>query len=124
MGKLPNGFSYYVNGNEDVVPPNRLLLRLVVKAGWGLDEDDHRGEAHFVEHLAFAGTEHFGKGNIDDLIRNLGMTLGPDANAETGPDTTTYTLRVATDAPDTLATALAFLRGVAGDVEFDPTSHS
>ena len=40
-------------------PARRAELRLVVKAGSVLEDDDQQGLAHFVEHMQFEGTRHF-----------------------------------------------------------------
>src|SRR5690349_9673524 len=45
VGTLPNGLKYYVRRNPK--PPQRVELRLVVKAGSVLEDDDQRGLAHF-----------------------------------------------------------------------------
>src|SRR5690349_9628313 len=50
-GTYPNGLRYYVRANAE--PKNRAELRLVVNAGSILEDDDQRGVAHFVEHMAF-----------------------------------------------------------------------
>ena len=50
-GTLPNGLRYYVRANGK--PARRAELRLVVKAGSVLEDDDQQGLAHFVEHLEF-----------------------------------------------------------------------
>src|SRR5512136_856174 len=57
IGRLENGLRYYVRRNPR--PANRAELRLVINAGSVLEEDDQRGLAHFVEHMAFNGTTHF-----------------------------------------------------------------
>src|SRR5918999_3310131 len=62
VGTLPNGLRYYVRENR--LPQARAELRLVVKAGSVLEDDDQRGLAHFVEHMAFNGTLHFPKQEI------------------------------------------------------------
>ena len=54
VGTLPNGLRYYVRPNAK--PARRAELRLVVKAGSVLEDDDQRGLAHFVEHMQFEGT--------------------------------------------------------------------
>ena len=58
-GKLENGLTYYIRHNTK--PEHRVELRLVVRAGSVLEDDDQQGLAHFVEHMAFNGTEHFQK---------------------------------------------------------------
>jgi zinc protease len=57
VGTLPNGLRYYVRPNAK--PPKRAELRLVVKAGSVLEDDDQRGLAHFVEHMEFEGRAIF-----------------------------------------------------------------
>src|SRR5687768_16981688 len=59
MGKFANGMRYYIRANKK--PEKRAELRLVVKAGSILEDDDQQGLAHFVEHMAFNGTKHFPK---------------------------------------------------------------
>src|SRR5258708_25212315 len=57
VGTLPNGLRYYIRANKQ--PQARAELRLVVNAGSVLEDEDQRGLAHFVEHMAFNGTLHF-----------------------------------------------------------------
>src|SRR5580765_1000295 len=57
VGTLPNGLRYYVRANGK--PSHRAELRLVVKAGSALEDDDQQGLAHFVEHMEFEGARHF-----------------------------------------------------------------
>ena len=91
-GKLSNGFSYYVIRNAD--PSDRLSLRLLVKTGAVQEDDDQGGAAHFVEHLAFAGTQNFKRNDINSFIRSLGINWGADVNAESRLDSTQYRLAV------------------------------
>src|SRR5215217_4876535 len=92
VGALPNGLRFYVCPNGR--PARQAELRLVVKAGSVLEDDDQRGLAHFVEHMLFEGTEHFPKQGVIDFLTSLGLSIGPDANAATSFDDTQYTLRV------------------------------
>src|SRR5438552_1879483 len=62
IGTLPNGLRYYVRANA--TPEKRVELRLVVKVGSILEDDDQRGLAHVVEHMAFDGTRRFPGGAI------------------------------------------------------------
>jgi zinc protease len=118
VGALPNGLRFYVRPNAK--PARQAELRLVVKAGSVLEDDDQRGLAHFVEHMQFEGTRHFPGQGITDFLSALGLSLGADANAATGFDETQYTLRVPTDVPDVLDRALTVLEDWAGAATFDP----
>jgi zinc protease len=117
VGTLPNGLRYYVRANAK--PAHRAELRLVVKAGSVLEDDDQQGLAHFVEHMEFEGTRHFPKQGLVDFLSSLGLGIGPDANAETSYDDTQYTLRVPSDQPGVLDRALLVLEDWAHAATFD-----
>jgi len=120
VGTLPNGLRYYVRANAK--PPHRAELRLVVKAGSVLEDDDQQGLAHFVEHMEFEGTRHFPGQSITGFLSSLGLAIGPDANAATGFDDTQYTLRVPTDVPGVLDRALLVLEDWANAATFDQSA--
>ncbi len=117
-GTLSNGLSYYIRRNEE--PRSRAHLSLVVKAGSVLEEEEQRGLAHFVEHMAFNGTEHFAKQEIIAYLESIGSTFGADLNAQTGYDTTRYFLEIPTDDPEILETAFEILSDWAYAVAFSP----
>ena len=118
LGKLANGLRYYVRANRK--PEKRAELRLVIKAGSILEDDDQQGFAHFVEHMAFNGTRHFPKQDLISFIESLGMRFGADLNAYTSFDETVYMLQVPTDKPETMDRALLILEDWAHNVSFDP----
>lgn len=118
MGKFPNGLRYYIRNNKK--PEKRAELRLVVKAGSILEDDDQQGLAHLVEHMAFNGTSHFPKNEIVSFIESLGMRFGADVNAFTSFDETVYILTVPTDKPETMDKALQVLEDWAHNLSFDP----
>ncbi|HKU77750.1 MAG TPA: insulinase family protein [Pyrinomonadaceae bacterium] len=117
MGKFPNGLSYYIRANKK--PEKRAELRLVVKAGATLEDDDQRGLAHFVEHMAFNGTKNFPKHELISFMESLGMRFGADINAYTSFDETVYMLTVPTDKPEAMARAFQVLQDWAQNVTFD-----
>jgi zinc protease len=119
MGKFANGLRYYIRANKK--PEKRAELRLVVKAGSILEDDDQQGLAHLVEHMAFDGTTHFPKKDIISFIESLGMRFGADLNAYTSFDETVYILTVPTDKPETMDRALLILEDWAHNVSFDRT---
>ena len=118
MGKFPNGLRYYILANKK--PEKRAELRLVVKAGSVLEEDDQRGLAHFVEHMAFNGTKNFPKHDLIAFIESLGMRFGADLNAYTSFDETVYMLQVPTDKPGAIERAFQVLEDWAHNVTFEP----
>ncbi len=117
VGELPNGLRYYIRENQE--PKNRADLRLIVDAGSVLEDQDQRGLAHMVEHMAFNGSKHFPRQKFVDFMQSIGMRFGPELNAFTGFDETIYMLRVPTDSPDIIATALLMLEDWAHNVTFD-----
>ncbi len=117
VGTLPNGLRYYVRENPE--PRARAELRLVVKAGSVLEDDDQLGLAHFVEHMAFNGTENFAKQELVDYLEGIGMRFGPDLNAFTSFDETVYMLKVPTDSAELLTTAFQILDDWAHRLTFD-----
>ena len=116
-GRFDNGLTYYVRSHGK--PENRAELRLVVNAGSILEDDDQRGLAHFVEHMAFNGTERFEKQELVDYLESIGLTFGPDLNAYTSFDETVYMLQIPTDDEDIVTTAFEILEDWAHAVSFD-----
>src|SRR5262245_3430015 len=117
IGGLPNGLRFYIRPNPR--PARQAELRLVVKAGSVLEDDDQRGLAHFVEHMQFQGSRHFPGQTIDNFLASIGLSIGSDANAVTSFDDTQYSLRVPTDRSGILDTALTVLEDWAGGAVFD-----
>ena len=116
-GQLDNGLRYFIRENHR--PEQRAELRLVVNAGSILEEDDQRGLAHFLEHMAFNGTRSFKKQELVKWLESIGMQFGPDVNAYTSFDETVYMLQIPTDQPGIVDTAFQVLREWAGDIELD-----
>ena len=90
IGKLDNGLTYYIRYNN--WPENRAEFYIAQRVGSIQENDDQRGLAHFLEHMAFNGSKHF-KGN--ELIRwceSVGIQFGGDLNAYTSIDKTVYNI--------------------------------
>ena len=116
-GTLGNGLTYYIKVNPE--PPDRIQLRLGVKAGSVLEEESERGLAHYLEHMAFNGTASFAGNEIIDYLESIGSAFGPDLNAYTSFDETVYLLEVPTD-PDVVATAFDIFSEWAYAMTLDP----
>ena len=92
IGKLDNGLTYYIRHNE--YPEHVANFYIAQRVGAIQEDESQRGLAHFLEHMAFNGSEHFpskpeGKGIID-FTRSLGVEFGSDLNAYTSIDQTVY----------------------------------
>ena len=117
VGILDNGMSYYLRQNSE--PENRIILRLVVKVGSNMEDENQRGLAHFIEHLAFNGTENFEKSEIVDYFERIGMSFGSDLNAYTSFDETVYKLEIPADDSQILKTAILILHDWACALSFE-----
>jgi zinc protease len=117
-GQLDNGLRYFIRKNRR--PENRADLRLVVNAGSVLEDDDQLGLAHFVEHMAFNGTKHFGKQELVHFMESIGMRFGPELNAFTSFDETIYILQIPTESLEVMKTAFQILEDWAHGLSFDP----
>lgn len=118
IGQLDNGFQYLIRENKK--PEGRALLRLVVNVGSLQEEDDEKGIAHFVEHMAFNGTKHFEKHELTDFIEGVGMRFGSHLNASTSFNETIYKLEIPLDDPETVEKGFLILEDWASNILFDP----
>ena len=118
VGTLPNGLRYYIRENRQ--PQARAELRLVVNAGSVLEDEDQRGLAHFVEHMAFNGSLNFPKQDIGGFMQSLGMRFGAHVNANTSFDETVYHLQIPTSNAAVIDRSLLILEDWAQNVSFDP----
>lgn len=100
IGKLDNGLTYYIRNNGK--PEDKLELRLAIKAGSILENDNQQGLAHFIEHMNFNGTKNFEKNELVDYLQSIGVKFGADLNAYTSFDETVYILPIPSDDPEKL----------------------
>lgn len=119
VGTLSNGMRYYIRENHK--PEKRAELRLVVNAGSVLEDEDQRGLAHMVEHMAFRGTKAFAGNQISSYLESVGMRYGPDINAFTSFDETVYMITIPTDTAAIVDKGFQILSEWAHNVAFDPT---
>ncbi len=89
-GKLENGLTYYIRHNEQ--PKQRCEFHIAQAVGAILEEDHQNGLAHFLEHMAFNGTEHFPGKGIINYFESIGVNFGGNINAYTSLDETVYRL--------------------------------
>lgn len=117
VGKLDNGLTYLIRQNSK--PENFAELRLAVRAGSILEDDDQLGLAHFVEHMAFNGTDNFEENEMISFLESIGMAFGADLNAFTSFNETVYFLKIPTDRDDALETGFLILHDWAGGILFE-----
>jgi zinc protease len=117
-GVLPNGLQYFIRQNAR--PASRVSLRLAVNVGSMHEDEDQRGLAHFLEHMAFNGTRNFKPGELVTFLESTGARFGPHVNAYTSFDETVYMLDVPTDREGLVDRALLVLHDFAGGMLLDP----
>jgi len=115
-GKLANGLTYYIRENRK--PEKKVELRLVVKVGSIVEDDDQQGLAHMAEHMAFNGTKSFKKNDIVSYLQSIGVEFGNDLNAYTSFDETVYILPIPTDQPSNLEKGFQILEDWAHQVTY------
>lgn len=89
-GKLENGLTYYIRHNEK--PAQRANFYIAQKVGSILEEEDQRGLAHFLEHMAFNGTANFPGKSLLNYMEHNGVKFGENVNAYTSIEQTVYML--------------------------------
>ena len=89
-GRLDNGLTYYIRHNEQ--PKQRAEFHIAQAVGAILEEDNQNGLAHFLEHMAFNGTQHFPGKGIINYFESIGVNFGGNINAYTSIDETVYRL--------------------------------
>lgn len=117
VGKLANGFTYYIRKNTE--PKNRAVLYMATKIGSLMENDDQQGLAHFTEHMAFNGTKDFPKNEVISYLQKAGVKFGADLNAYTGFNQTVYQLPIPTDSVEVFKTGFKILANWAGKLTMD-----
>ena len=106
-GVLKNGMTYYLHPTD--VTKNVASYYIIQNVGSILENDNQQGLAHFLEHMAFNGTESFpGKAFLNKLQEN-GLVFGKDINAYTSFDETVYNIDDVPTTQDLTDTALQIL---------------
>jgi len=111
FGALDNGLRWAWAANPE--PKERVYLRLHVDVGSLAEEEDERGLAHFLEHMAFNGSRNFPAGTLIEWFQRHGMSFGADTNAHTSFSETVYKLDLPNADPATIREGLQVLRDFA-----------
>ncbi|WP_308991637.1 insulinase family protein [Mariniflexile litorale] len=89
-GVLPNGMTYYIKSTD--VVKDAASYYIIQNVGSILENDNQQGLAHFLEHMAFNGTENFPGKGILNTLQKQGAVFVKGINAYTGFDETVYNL--------------------------------
>lgn len=108
-GTLPNGLTYYIMRNQE--PKGQADFFLAQRTGSVQEKENERGLAHFLEHMAFNGSEHFPGNSLITYLESIGVKFGADLNAYTSTDETVYNIsRVPTVRQSSFDSCLLILR--------------
>lgn len=109
IGKLDNGLTYYLRHNDN--PEHKANFYIAQRVGSLQENDDQRGLAHFLEHMAFNGSEHFPTGTMTQYLQSIGVEYGRSLNAYTSIDRTVYFIAdVSTERQSALDSCLLVLK--------------
>lgn len=89
-GRLDNGLTYFVMQNAE--PKGQAEFYIAQKVGSILEEENQRGLAHFLEHMAFNGTKNFPENGVISYLEKIGVKFGANLNAYTAVDQTVYNI--------------------------------
>ena len=88
QGKLSNGLTYYILHNE--WPEHVANFYIAQRVGSIQENDNQRGLAHFLEHMAFNGSKNFkntaSSPSIVHWCEAHGIKFGTNLNAYTSVD--------------------------------------
>lgn len=116
VARLANGLQVWIRRHP--YPPGHVAVGLEVRVGSLAEEEDQRGYAHFLEHLAFAGTRRFSPADLAAFFASLGTVLGHHHNAATTHEYTRFTLSLPTAERAVVRRALALLADFASGLSF------
>ena len=91
VGKLENGMTYYIRHNEK--PKGQASFYIYHDVGAIQEEDDQQGLAHFLEHMAFNGSENLPEKAMIEQLETIGVQFGLNLNAFTSWDCTEYMIK-------------------------------
>ncbi|KAG0485075.1 hypothetical protein HPP92_009154 [Vanilla planifolia] len=101
---------------SDATPSPGCALPLHSLLSSVLEEEEERGVAHIVEHLAFSATKKYTNHDIVKFLESIGAEFGACQNALTSSDETIYELLVPVDRPDLLSQAISVLAEFSSEV--------
>jgi zinc protease len=120
FGLLSNGMKYALMRNT--TPVGHVMVRFNINVGSLAEEEDQRGLAHFLEHMAFNGSTNVPEGEMIPLLERNGLAFGADTNATTDFDDTSYRLDLPRNTPELIDTALMLMRETASELTLAPAA--
>lgn len=116
-GSLDNGMRFAIMPND--TPEDIVSIRLRIGVGSFDEHPDERGIAHYLEHMAFNGSENVPEGELIPRLARSGLSFGADTNAHTSFDETVYKLNLPNIEDETITEAFFLMREVADKLTLD-----
>jgi len=113
-GTLENGMRYAIREND--TPPGTASIRMRFDVGSVHEADDQQGLAHFLEHMAFNGSESMPEGEMIKTLERYGLAFGPDTNAYTSFEETVYQLDLPSVEEEVIDVGLMLMRETASNL--------
>ena len=119
VGVLDNGMHYVLVLKEEGVAD--FDFALIQRTGSLQEEESQRGLAHFLEHIAFNGSEHFAPGEMVRFCESHGIMYAMSLQANTGPERTLfYISNIRDDKEEVLDSCLLIMHDFACGMSLDP----
>ena len=106
-GVLPNGLTYYIRHNEK--PKGMAEFYILHDVGAIQEDDNQQGLAHFLEHMAFNGTERYPDKTILNFLEKDGVRFGYNVNAYTSRTETVYNISAVPQARESFVDSVLFI---------------
>ncbi len=117
-GTFNNGLNFIIRQTAN--PQGKVIFNLRVATGALNETVQQNGLAHFLEHMAFKGSQHYAPMKLLPLLSHLGMTFGADTNAQTTLTQTVFKLNMPDTDPGTIDTALTICSDYANALSLYP----
>ena len=90
-GQLENGMKYFIRHNDK--QKGLADFYIIHDVGAIQEEDNQQGLAHFLEHMAFNGTQNLPGKMLIEYLEKIGVKFGANLNAGTSWDYTQYLIK-------------------------------
>lgn len=107
IGKLENGMTYYLRHNTE--NKGCADFYIIHNVGALQEEDNQNGLAHFLEHMAFNGTERYPDKTILNFLEKDGVRFGYNVNAYTSRTETVYNISAVPQVRESFVDSVLFV---------------
>ncbi|PHR62583.1 MAG: hypothetical protein COA47_03295 [Robiginitomaculum sp.] len=118
-GQLANGMRYAIAQNK--TPQNEAIIRFQINVGSIHELDGEQGLVHFIEHMAFQGSENLPQAKFAQVLATQNLDFKTDFNGQTDTERTMYRLALPDAQPEQLDSGLFLMREIADKLTFEPS---